>query len=166
LVQAEALAIRKQLAADFPTEPTVRRALAMSHSNLGWVFHSTGRMKEAEAAFRDALALQKQVAADFPDRTDFRLLLAKIHNNLSNVLHDTDRLKEAEAARAEALAIFNQLVAEFPNRSDFRQELAEAEAQRPRSASGARGQSGRGAGDRVEKESTSGDLGISDFPKK
>jgi serine/threonine protein kinase/tetratricopeptide (TPR) repeat protein len=166
LVQAEALAIRKQLAADFPTDPILRRALAQSHNNLGWLFHSTKRLKEAEAAYRDALALLRQVVAGFPNRPEFTLELATSHNNLGSVLRDTGRPKEAEVALAEALAMYKQLVADFPNRPEFRRELADAEAQRPRSASGARGQSGRGAGDRVEKESTSGDLGISDFPKK
>jgi tetratricopeptide (TPR) repeat protein len=103
----------------------------MSHSNLGWVFQSAGRMKEAEAAFRDALVLQKQVVSDFPNRPEFRLELATSYNGLSNVLRDTGRPKEADAAHTEALAIYKQLVAEFPNRPEFRQKLTDAEGQRP-----------------------------------
>ena len=111
---AKALAIRKQLAADFPTEPTLRRALAMSHSNLGWLLHSTGRLKEAESALRDALPSRNRLLPDFPNLPEDRLLLAKIYTNLGNVLHDTKRLKEAQAARAEALTIYKQLVSRVP----------------------------------------------------
>jgi serine/threonine protein kinase len=136
---SEALAIRKKLVSEFPSEPIFRRALAMSHNNMGWVLQSTGRLKEAESAYAEAVANYKQIIDAFPNRPDFRLNLAQSYNNLANVLHDTERPKEAEAAKADALVIYRQLVAEFPNRPEFRQELAEAEAQRPRPATGARG---------------------------
>ena len=160
LFRSEALAIRKQLVAEFPNRPIFRRALAMSHSNLGWVFYKTGRPQEAEAAYRDSLALYKRVVADFPNRPEFLLELAGSHHNLNHVLRDAGRPVEAEAARAEALAIYKQLVADFPSRPEFRQAFADAEPQEARAATGER------AGDNGEKEIISGALGASDFPKK
>jgi tetratricopeptide (TPR) repeat protein len=120
----EALAIRQQLAADFPTRPDFRQELATSHNKLGVLLCDTGRLAEAEAAYREALALRQQLAADFPTRPDFRQELATSHNNLGALLRDTARLQEAEVAYREALALFKQLVLDFPTRPDFRRDLA------------------------------------------
>jgi tetratricopeptide (TPR) repeat protein len=120
----EALALRKQLAADFPSRPEFRQELARSHNNLGNLLSATGRLKEAEAAYGEALALRKQLAADFPSRPEFRQELARSHNDLGLLLNDTGRLKEAEAAYGEALALQKQLAADFPNQPDLRIDLA------------------------------------------
>ena len=120
----DALALRKQLAADFPTRPEFRHNLAKSHNNLGVLLSNTGRLQEAEAVWRDALALQKQLAADFPTSPDYRQELACSYNNLGILLSATGRPKEAEAAFRDALAIQKQLATDFPTRPDFRQELA------------------------------------------
>jgi tetratricopeptide (TPR) repeat protein len=120
----DALAIQKQLAADFPTRPDFRQQLARTYGNLGVLLRETGRLKEAEAVYRDALAIQKQLVAEFPTRPDFRQELTKSYNNLGVLLYQTGRPKEAEAVWRDALAIRQQLVADFPTRPDFRQQLA------------------------------------------
>ena len=120
----DALAIQKQLAAEFPTRPDYRQNLARSHNNLGVLLRDTGRLKEAEAAYRDALKLQQQLVAEFPTRPDYRQELARSHTNLGILLYTTGRPKEAEVAWREALALQQQLAAEFPSRLDYRQELA------------------------------------------
>ena len=120
----DALALQKQLAADFPTRPDFRQVLARTYGNLGNLLRDTGRLAEAEAAYRDALAIQKQLVAEFPTRPDFRQELTKSYNNLGVLLYQTGRPKEAEAVWRDALAIRQQLVAEFPTRPDFRQQLA------------------------------------------
>jgi hypothetical protein len=61
------------------------------------------------------------------------------HNSLGWLFQDTRRLEKAESAFRDALPLQKQAVADFPNRPEFRQELADAEGQRPRSATGARG---------------------------
>jgi serine/threonine protein kinase/tetratricopeptide (TPR) repeat protein len=121
---ADALAIRKQLAADFPRRPEFRSGLAKCRINLGALFWKTGRLKEAEASFTDAMAIQKQLAADFPSRPEYRYGLASSHTNLGGMSLQTGRLKEAEASYTSALAIEKQLAAEFPTRPDFRSSLA------------------------------------------
>jgi len=118
-----AVAIRRQLAADFPTQPEFRLDLALSHNALGTLLTPT-RMREAEAAYAEGLATLKQLAADFPNRPEFRQALAGFHNNLGNLFHETGRPKEAEDAHAEALAIRKQLFADSPNGPNIRRALA------------------------------------------
>jgi eukaryotic-like serine/threonine-protein kinase len=123
----DALAIRKRLAADFPSRPEFRQDLASSHNNLGILLKATGRPKEAETAYTDAVALQKQLAADFPTRPEFRQDLASSHNSLGILLKATGRPTEAETAYKGALAIQKQLAADFPTRPDLRRDLAECQ---------------------------------------
>src|SRR5262249_32182852 len=59
--QTVALAIQKQLAADFPNRPEFRQKLAKIDDTMGNLLANTGRLKEAEAAYADALAIQKQL---------------------------------------------------------------------------------------------------------
>ena len=122
---AEALALRKQLAADFPARAEFRHELARSHRNLALLFRDTSRPKDAEAAFADSLALQKQLAADFPNWPEYRTRLAGTYNNLGNLLRGAaGRLQDAEAAYAEAVTLLKQLAADFPDRPEYRQDLA------------------------------------------
>jgi serine/threonine-protein kinase len=114
---ADALAIRKQLAADFPARPEFRRDLAASHNNLGKLLSDKGYLKEAQEAYAEALAIQKQLAADFPTWPELRQELAGSHHNLGLLLGATGHLKEA-------LAIRKQLAADFPARPEFRRDLA------------------------------------------
>jgi tetratricopeptide (TPR) repeat protein len=53
----DALAIRKQLAVDYPSRAEFHQDLAKSQERLGIVLTDTGRLEEAEAAFIDALAI-------------------------------------------------------------------------------------------------------------
>jgi tetratricopeptide (TPR) repeat protein len=120
----QALKLREQLAADFPTHPDYRQDLATSHHNPGNLLSDIGQPQEAEAAYRAALKLQEQLAADFPSRPDYRQDLAASHNNLGNLLRDTGRLNEAEQSYRQALKLREQLAAEFPNQPDLRNDLA------------------------------------------
>ncbi len=122
----EALAVYKQLAADFPTRPEFRRALAGTHSNLGNSLHDAGRLKEAEAAHAEGLAIRRQLVAEFPTQYELRGALASSLNNIGYLFQTTERPKEATAAYAESMAIYKQLVAEFPDRPEFRLGLAKS----------------------------------------
>jgi tetratricopeptide (TPR) repeat protein len=120
----EALSIRKELAADFPTRPEFHRELAASHLNRGNLLYTTGRLKEAEQDLDQALSINKQLATDFPTRPEFRRELAASHLNRGNLLKATGRPKEAGQDYDQALTIQKQLVADFPTRPEFRRELA------------------------------------------
>jgi serine/threonine protein kinase/tetratricopeptide (TPR) repeat protein len=120
-----ALALRKQLAADFPSRPEFRQDLALSQGNLGNLLAATGRLQEAETAFADALALRKQLVADFPAQSEFRRDLAVSHNNLGKLLSVTGRAQEALMAYAAAITLWNQMSADSPAQPAVRRNLAE-----------------------------------------
>jgi tetratricopeptide (TPR) repeat protein len=120
----QALSIYKQLAADFPSRPDYRRALAGSHGNRGLLLWSTGRLQEAEKEYDVALSIYRKLAADFPSRPEYRRLLTISHGNRGNVLHAEGRIKEAEKEYDLALNIFKQLAADFPDQPDLQNELA------------------------------------------
>jgi len=120
----DALALYRQLVADFPGRPEFRRHLAVVQNNRCVLFRATGRLKEAEAACRDALALRKQLADESPTQPEFRRDLGLSYANLGAVLLSGRRPKEAEPAYADALALYKPLDGEFPNRLQFRRELA------------------------------------------
>jgi hypothetical protein len=118
----------------------------MSHSNVGWLLQTTGKLKEAEAAFIEAVALQRQVVGNLPNQPELRLELGRYLFNLGNALAETGRPNEAEAARAEGLVILKQLVVDFPNRPEFRQELAERVGKKPQPATEEQGLPADGGG--------------------
>ncbi len=119
-----AVALGRQLVADFPTRPEFRQELAGSQNALGTLLLAGGGPTKAESAYREAQASYKKLAAELPNRPEFRQALAGSLSNLGNLLHDTGRLKEAETAQAEALAIRKQLAADFPAQPIFRRALA------------------------------------------
>jgi tetratricopeptide (TPR) repeat protein len=119
----QALALFKQLAADFPDEPRYRQFTAHSVNNLGNVLVGTGRPKEAEAAWRDALAIEKKLVEEFPTKPDCRKDLSTHYNNLANVLATQGQPKEAEALHRQALAIQRQLVKDFPEVAEYGHSL-------------------------------------------
>jgi len=119
-----AVALGRQLAADFPNRPEFRMELASSHNSLGVLLSANGRRQEAELVYLESLTMVKKLAADFPMRREFRQALAGIHHNLGNLLHVIGRPKEAEVAHDEAFAIRKQLAVDFPAETILRRALA------------------------------------------
>ena len=120
----QALSIRKQLAAEYPSRPEFRQDLATSHYNRASLLRTTGRLKEAEQDLDQAVGILRQPAGDFSSRPVFRQELALSHNDRGGLLSATGRLKEAEQDYDQALSIQKQLAAEFPSRPEFRHGLA------------------------------------------
>jgi tetratricopeptide (TPR) repeat protein len=120
----QALSIRKQLAAEFPSQPDFRQVLARSHGNRGLLLHDTGRLPEAKQDYDRSLSICKQLAADFPSQPYYRQDLATGLLNQGRLLHAMGRLPEAKQDYDQALDIQKQLAADFPARSEFRQSLA------------------------------------------
>ena len=122
---ADAVAIWKQLAAEFPDRPQFRQELARSHNNLGILLASHGPAEGSRSRLRRSpghlhatgrrLSHPPRVPPGFGCRA---------YNNLGNLLNAMGRLNEAEAAYADALARQKQLAADFPTRPEFRRDLA------------------------------------------
>src|SRR5205807_324170 len=110
----DAMTIEKQLAADFPSVPVYRSSLAGSQHNLALVFSSTGRLKEAEAAYRDVAAVRRQLAADYPSMPAYQEDAASDINGFGLFLMDHGHPKEAESAFRESLALRQELARRDP----------------------------------------------------
>jgi tetratricopeptide (TPR) repeat protein len=100
--------------AEHPQVPEYRQELAMTHNNLGNLLQATGRVAEAEKAYRQALQLRERLVAEHPQVPQYRQELATTHNNLGVLLQATGRVAEAEKAYRQALQLREQLVAEHP----------------------------------------------------
>ncbi len=95
------------------------------HANLGLALHALGRVREAEAAYRQALALREsfpeahnslgsalqelgrldEAVAHYRRALDLHGAYPEALANLGTALHARDRLEEAEAALRQALAL-------------------------------------------------------------
>jgi serine/threonine protein kinase len=114
----------ENLAADFPSVPRHRRALAESCNNLGFLLYELGKSVDAEAALRQALALREKLVAELPADPQHRRSLAGCYNNLARLLDEApQRSDEGIETDRKALAIREKLAVEFPE-PGYRQDLA------------------------------------------
>jgi serine/threonine protein kinase/Flp pilus assembly protein TadD len=104
--------------------PPYLQDVAICHNDLGILFTSTGRLREAERKYRQAWDLLAKLAAGAPDFLDYRYQWARCSRNLASVLDDSHRLPEKEKILAEALAIQEKLVSEMPESPHYRSEWA------------------------------------------
>jgi tetratricopeptide (TPR) repeat protein len=118
----QSLAMLEKLAADFPKDLQYAEQAGHSQRYLGWLLAETGRLPDAEAAFRSAVSIFEKLSAS-PPAPFQRHMLADTHLHLGNVLRNTKRPIEAEKAYRQALAIHEKLVAEFPKEASYRQAL-------------------------------------------
>jgi tetratricopeptide (TPR) repeat protein len=82
----QALKLFENLAADFPKEPQYSEECGHSQRFLGWLLIESGRLPEAETAFRSAAAIFEKLCAG-PSVTPFRRqMLADTYRNLGNVV--------------------------------------------------------------------------------
>lgn len=119
-----AIAIRKQLAAEFPAAPKHRHDLAISHSNLGHLLQGLGQAVEADKQYRQSLAIKQKLIDDFPDVPQHQFDLGRSHDNFGIVLAGLGQRVEAEEQFRKGLALRNKLAAEFPDVPEYRRELS------------------------------------------
>jgi tetratricopeptide (TPR) repeat protein len=117
----DALAVFKQLAADFPTRPEFRQELARNQNNLGNLLYNTGRLKEAEAAYQDALAVFKQLAADFLSMPDYCNEAAGLLGNLALLANQHREFAAARERLEEALPYHRAALKANPRHPIYRQ---------------------------------------------
>jgi serine/threonine protein kinase/tetratricopeptide (TPR) repeat protein len=123
-----AITIEKQLAADFPSVPVYRSGLANSQHNLALICSRTGRLREAEAAYRDTAAVRRQLAADYPSMPAYQEDAANDINGLALFLMDHGHPKEAESAFRESLALREELARRDPANTDYRAMVTQPKA--------------------------------------
>src|SRR5262249_61327826 len=105
-VEKQALGVKKNLAADFPSRPDLREQWASSHSNRAVLLSDRGRHTDAFADFEQALTIRKQLAAEFPARPELRDQLASSYGNRGRLLFNLNRLKEADQDVELSVAIY------------------------------------------------------------
>ncbi len=91
----QALSIKRQLAADFPSQPEFRRELGRSLNNRGGLRREAGRLAEAEKDLDQALSIRKQLSADFPRQPD-------LHNELAGTCVNRALLHQQQGNLAAA----------------------------------------------------------------
>ena len=99
---AEALALRRQEAADFPHIPGRRYQLAALAMRAGGVAANDGRSADAERAYREAVAVFQQLAAEYPQVGIYSRDLATSHLKLGRLHMITGRRETAAKLLAAA----------------------------------------------------------------
>jgi hypothetical protein len=117
------LAVRRQLADEFPSVIHYRLQLAVYYEHLGDVLLDAGR--DGDAPYAHSLTIYRQLADTYPTIPDYRQTLATFLSHARvNQLVKARRFAEAEAACREAVAIQESLVDGFPQTSGNHAELA------------------------------------------
>jgi tetratricopeptide (TPR) repeat protein len=114
------IALFKQLAADYPTRPEFRSALASGQNNLGMVLQELGRLKEAAESYCDALALEQHLVADFPNEPNRRNSLAATHVNLAILRLRQKDFKASKADLEQAEPYHEAALKANPRHPDYR----------------------------------------------
>jgi serine/threonine protein kinase/Tfp pilus assembly protein PilF len=105
--------------------PELRDAVARSHHDLAQALRKTGRVNEAETAYREALAIWEKLGADRPDRREYRRHAAFTRGTIADLLADAGRTAEAGEEFRRARAAWEKLVAEIPGEPSCRGQLAD-----------------------------------------
>jgi tetratricopeptide (TPR) repeat protein len=93
---------------------------------LGDVFLTTGRLPEAEEAYRQALKYAEELAASWPPGHRGQYPVALLHRGLAGVLAATQRPREAEEHLRRAIPIYDKLATDYQGSPHYRHELASA----------------------------------------
>jgi tetratricopeptide (TPR) repeat protein len=109
-----ALALREQLAADFPTVARYHRDVGGTLSNLADIRKKSGKGIEAVAIYEQAIRHQELALARNPKDPISRRFLCQHHNNLGLLSGELGRWAEAAEGYRKAVAGLESLAAEFP----------------------------------------------------
>jgi serine/threonine-protein kinase len=112
------------LAAEHPEVAEYRRLLSVSDNNMGNLYHATGRVGEAEAAYSRAQTSFAWLANERPEIVEHRRGLASSYNDLGNFYSATGRSGEAESSFRRAIEIDEKLAEEHPELTRSRRALA------------------------------------------
>lgn len=100
------------------------RLQARNYDNLGNVWRQTGRLEQAENAYRAALSYRKRPVAHFPAVAGDRWALAWSYNNLGLLLKEKGRPDDVETVVRMAVDLLKQLAPDFPNNPEYQNYLA------------------------------------------
>jgi tetratricopeptide (TPR) repeat protein/tRNA A-37 threonylcarbamoyl transferase component Bud32/ribosomal protein S27E len=120
----KALSFYGDLLESRPTDPTVRKELALAHHRCGQIHFLLGRPREAEQSYRRAIGILDKMADGFPRSIDYRHHLAISHDFLAELLRVAGgRQEEAEQHYRAALTHQTRLVQDPQSTPEMRREL-------------------------------------------
>jgi non-specific serine/threonine protein kinase/serine/threonine-protein kinase len=109
----EALAVMRQVVADYPTEPDYRVCVVTTANMLARVRIRLGRSDEAEADFRSALAEAEKLVQDYPRVVPYHSSRTTTLLYLAHLYWSTGKLPEAERTYRQARDHLAQMVEDF-----------------------------------------------------
>jgi serine/threonine protein kinase len=108
------IAWAETLAAEFPSDTSLRQGLAESQGNLADLLKDAGRTDEAVQTYRRLVDFYAKQSARDPQITDYRRDLAKAYAKQADFQRSAGQPREADDADRRALNIDEKLTAEFP----------------------------------------------------
>ena len=113
----------ERMTVEFPTVPGIEIGLAFAQRIWADRLRNTGRLVEAEKAYRQAIAVLEDLEGQRAGTSDSRSDLGAAYDLLATLIRPSGRNKEAEEILRKAAAINDKLVIDFPNSADYRLTL-------------------------------------------
>jgi tetratricopeptide (TPR) repeat protein len=120
----KAVVLHNQLVDEYPFVEGYQSRLAQIHRNLGNLYRTTNRLKEAETAYRSGLQINEKLVQDHPTVPDYRHTQARLLSNLSGLYAITQRSAQADATLRQCRDILAKLVQDHPRLTSYQQDLA------------------------------------------
>jgi serine/threonine-protein kinase len=119
-----ALQLRLKEFEQAPHSVEVRRELASTRNNLGWVLYKGKEPAKSEPEFQAALELLRQLVKEFPRDVRYRQDLGRTEHNMGNLYRTLGRRDDALASFGRARDVRLQLVKELPTEAEYVRLLA------------------------------------------
>jgi tetratricopeptide (TPR) repeat protein len=120
----ESLAIKQQLARDFPKVAVLQRDEGYQHGSVGIALMEQGKFKESEAELRRSRDALRLLANEKSAELDLRYSYAKTCTNLGFLLYEQRQMRDSENELTEAARVLELLVAEEPLSPMYQRVLA------------------------------------------
>jgi len=120
----QALELYRDLLNELPAHAGVRKSRARARNNLGLLYLTTGRPKQAEAILAESLAEKVHLANESPADMELQFDLASTHAVIGRLCYESDRLADAAKSYSTAIEIQKRSVAQAIDRPEYRQQLA------------------------------------------
>ncbi len=120
----ESLAIREQLASDYPSVTQIQSDLARTYHNTGYQQRMQGRPAEALTSFEKALAIRERLVGENPRSSRYQADRGWTQQHLAADLYQMGRLADALTAHERARALFEKLALERPTDNQIQLNLA------------------------------------------
>jgi tetratricopeptide (TPR) repeat protein len=114
-----ALALNRELVAEFPGDPVYRQELAATCSNLGNHLDAVGKKAEAIPWGEEAVQIMERLVAENPADPGLRYELAGWSMNLGIKFADLGKVRQAEDVYHRCQEHFRKLVADFPSTPQY-----------------------------------------------